>query len=278
LLAVLMVLGAFDDTKAPMSYALDRISGVIPYAAIGFLAYVVIYMIAPGYIFSAYQVRNCPFAVYLTDLLPAAAIYILCAIAIPSGKRFLDSYRSASDALPGSRATALSSTALLIAVTGAWLTIQVTYLQRIPPDRVAPMFRALKSIAGHSSVGSTYATPIAVQTGAWSYFDPVFFSDGAFFDGRSPQVSPRDFRYLWFGDWKTNPAYQKPEYFVCWLHLNFYDMVSKANWNKCQLLPGVRDVRNRDNVYFDHEEIARDQRADLWSIIKLDWGTSAPGR
>lgn len=277
-LGVLMIMGRFDASDRSRSHGLARLGGIVPYTAIGLLAYLVIFMIAPGYIFTAYQNRHCPFAVYLADVLIAAAIYVLCALAVLLIQRFLQAYRSQSAAMPSAAVGAFSSSALLVAVGVAWLSVQIAYVRRLPPDRVAPMFHALKDIAGHSSLVNNYATPTAVQTGTWSYFDPFFFSDGAFFDGGSVQVSSRDYRYLWLADWKTNTAYRTPEYFVCWLQLGFYQMVSKALWTNCGDLGGVRQVREGNNPYFDHEEVARDKNADLWSVIRLDWGKQSPVR
>jgi hypothetical protein len=151
------------------------------------------------------------------------------------------------------------------------MAVQSTYVRRIPPDRVAPLFRALKNISGASTVVSTYATPVAITTGQWSYFDPVFFHQRESFDGHRYYVSPQDFRYLWFGDWNSNSAYQTPEYFVCWLHLNFFDVVSPPKrWTCGTNVIGVADVRGGRSV-FDHEEVFRDEKYDLWSIVKLDW-------
>jgi hypothetical protein len=156
-------------------------------------------------------------------------------------------------------------------MVAAWLTVQITYLRRIPPNRFAPMFHALKKIAGASTVVSTYATPVAIGTGQWSYFDPAFFHGRETLDGHGYRVSGQDFRYLWFSDWKSNSAYRTPEYFVCWLHLNFFDVVSQENrWACGKNLLGVGDVRERRSV-FNHKEVFRDEKHDLWSIIKLDW-------
>ena len=55
LFAVLTLFGVFDFPNASTSYRLNAIAGMLPYAGLGFLAYTIVYMIAPGYIFTAYQ-------------------------------------------------------------------------------------------------------------------------------------------------------------------------------------------------------------------------------
>jgi hypothetical protein len=159
---------------------------------------------------------------------------------------------------------------VLATIGATWFAVQDTYVRRIRPSRVAPLFHALEKIAGSSTVVSTYATPVAIQTRQWSYFDPAFFHQHESLDDNGYHVSKQDFRYLWFSDWKSNPTYRTPEYFVCWLHLNFFDVVAPAKRWTCGGMAGLADVRHGRSI-FDHREVFRDEKYDLWSIVKLDW-------
>jgi hypothetical protein len=269
-LSTLIVLGVTDDANSPRSVA--NLGRIAPYWLIGMAAYTIVFTIAAGYVYTAYQVRHAPFAVYLSALPGACAIYVLCSLARHLPGQFMDAYRPFA---PGrillATGRAILVCGVLATIAGTWLAVQATYIRRIPPDRVAPMFHALEKIGGASTVVSTYATPVAIRTRQWSYFDPAFFHQGESLNHDGYHVSAQDFRYLWFSDWKSNSAYRTPEYFVCWLHLNFYNVVSPANrWNCGGSLAAVRDIRQGRTV-FDHKEVFRDEKYDLWSIIKLDW-------
>jgi hypothetical protein len=208
----------------------------------------------------------------LSALPGAGAIYVLCLLARQLSGQLIGACRTVVARRIGlTAARTILVCAVLVAIVTAWLAVQITYLRRIPPNRVAPMFHALEKIAGASTVVSTYATPVAVRTGQWSYFDPTFFHYGESLDGDGYHVSAQDFRYLWFSDWKSNSVYRTPEYFICWLHLNFFDVVSpEKRWICGNNLVGVADIREGRSA-FDHKEVFRDEKYDLWSIIKLDW-------
>jgi hypothetical protein len=270
LLSTLIILGVMDYAGVPESMA--SLARIVPYWLIGMAAYVIVFAIAPGYIYSAYLVRNAPFAVYLSALPVAGAVCVLCSLVRHLPRQFMGEYRPAVPALTVLMAArAVLVCGVLAAVVGTWLAVQAIYLRRIPPERVAPMFHALEKVAGASTVVSTYATPVAIATGQWSYYDPAFFNTGPSFDGHGYHVSPRDWRYLWFGDWKSNSAYRTPGYFVCWLHLYFHDVVSTANRRTCgRNFSGLREIRQGKSI-FDHKEVFRDEKYDLWSIVKLDW-------
>jgi hypothetical protein len=270
-LSTLIILGLIDDAKSPRSVV--SLARVAPYWLIGILAYVIVFIIASGYVYTAYQIRTAPLAVFFTVLPGACAIYVLCSVAQQLAGKFMSAYRAVAvgrTVVAGAQASLVCGLLVTIAVT--WLALQSTYLRRIPPNRFASLFHALKNIAGASTVVNAYATPVAIATGQWSYFDLIFFREEESFDNDGYHVSPQDFRYLWFSDWKSNSAYRRPDYFVCWLHLSFYNVVSPTDYRRhCGInLTGVRNIREGKTV-FDHKEVFRDQKYDLWSIVKLDW-------
>jgi hypothetical protein len=272
--STLIILGVIDDAESPGSVA--SLVRIVPYWLIGMVAYVIVFVIAAGYVYTAYQVHNAPFAIYLSSVAGAGAVYVLCVLAREHlSAQLIGAYRTiASGRTMLAVARAILVCAVLVVIVGTWLTVQATYLRRIPPARVASMFHALDKIAGASTVVSTYATPVAIRTGQWSYFDPTFFHEGEQL-AHGYRVSPQDFRYLWFSDWESNPAYRTPEYFVCWLHLNFFDVVSPTKRWTCGNNVGVGAIRQGRSV-FDHKEVFRDEKYDLWSIVKLDWDRDYP--
>jgi hypothetical protein len=269
-LSTAIILGVMDEPKS--SAGISILGRIAPYWLIGMASYVIVFTIASGYVHTGYQVHHAPFAVYFSALPGVCAVYVLYALARHLPDQFMQAYRTVAPSqilLASGRAILICGILAVIAVT--WIAVQSTYVRRIPPDRVAALFHALKKISGASTVVSTYATPVAIASGQWSYFDPVFFHQRESFDGHRYYVSSQDFRYLWFGDWKSNSSYQKPEYFVCWMHLNFFDVVSPSKrWTCGNNLIGVADVRQGRSI-FEHKEVFRDEKHDLWSIIKLDW-------
>ena len=268
-LSTAIILGVMDQ---PQSLGgLSILGRIAPYWLIGMASYVIVFTIASGYVHTGYQVHHTPFAVYLSVLPGACAIYVLCSLARRLLAQFMEGYRTVAwgrTLLATARVILVCG--VLAAMAGMWITVQETYLRRIPPSRVASLFHALDKIAGSSTVVSTYATPVAIQTRQWSYFDPAFFHQHESLDDNGYHVSKQDFRYLWFSDWKSNPTYQTPEYFVCWLHLNFFDVVAPAKRWTCGGIVGLADVRHGRSI-FDHKEVFRDEKYDLWSIVKLDW-------
>jgi hypothetical protein len=266
-LSTVIILDAIHDESRGRIASLSRI---FPYWLIGFTAYVIVCSIAAGYVFSAYQVRQTPFVIYVSAVVNAGAIYVLCCLAWDWSSQLAAGCRASnfSKAAWGAACTAFVS-AVLAAIVGVWSALQAVYVSRIPPYRMAAMFHSLDKIAGSSSVVSTYATPVAIRTGRWSYLDGAFFQRGAWLDSDGYHLTTQDFRYLWFADWKSNSAYRTPEYFVCWLHLYFFTVVSPEK-PKCGNLPGVGEIRNGTSL-LKHKEVFRDEKYDLWSIVKLDW-------
>jgi hypothetical protein len=78
-LSTLIILGVMDEAGSPENVA--SLSRIAPYGLIGTAAYVIVFTLAAGYIHTVYQVHNAPFAVYLSALLDAGAIYVLCSLA-----------------------------------------------------------------------------------------------------------------------------------------------------------------------------------------------------
>jgi hypothetical protein len=79
LLSTLIILGVMDEAGSPENVA--SLSRIAPYGLIGTAAYVILFTLAAGYIHTAYQVNHAPFAVYLSALPGAGAIYVRCSLA-----------------------------------------------------------------------------------------------------------------------------------------------------------------------------------------------------
>jgi hypothetical protein len=235
-----------------------KLGGLVIYVMAGVVGFLLVATLSFGYIITAYFSRNCPFILYFTALFPALLVYALI-------RTLPDRVTDWNFGL----AKGVLAAPVLAAALFTWFVAQDLYLKAIPPGRMTPMFRELARLGG-SSVSNTYATPIAIKTGDWSYFDPVFFFDGSWLDHDRIEMSRRDWRYLWFAD-HSNPAYLKPKYFVCWMHLNFKDTVAPPP--PCGAYAGIREIRAGKGP-FKNVEVAKDDKRDLWSIVELDWSGS----
>ncbi len=161
--------------------AIEELQRVGLFFLLGELAYVVIYWLSPGYVLSGYQQRHAPFAVFVTCVLPAAAVYILFLVASRAWKEISQSEdadevvhrRSKFDRmLP--RFTGVAAAVVAAFVCIYWAVLQTTYVRLLPPDH----FSFLKTLRrppyqGKSFVVTNYAAPVAAMTGAWAYFDPL---------------------------------------------------------------------------------------------------------
>lgn len=237
-----------------------KLTGLCIFVGAGAVGFLFVATLSFGYIITAYFARNCPFVVYLTAIFPALLVYVLLQT-LPSPTF---NFRRAFSTMSHSQALAAP---VLAATLFTWFSAQSLYLHAIPPARMTPMFRELAKL-GSTSISNTYATPISIKTGEWSYFDPIFFVGGSVRDHGRIQVSLRDYRYLWFADGLTNPAYKKPDYFVCWMHLNFLNVVEAPV--TCGGLQGILEMRDGTSP-LHHVEVAKDDKRDLWTIVKLDW-------
>lgn len=234
----------------------------------GAMAFVAAYVLFPGYVFTAYQNRYCPFTVFI-NVIPLAALGVLLSAGIMQ-----DAMSRSTPLAFGSVTTVRRlSMGLAVACIAYWGALQNTYLKAFPANRLSEFFAELQRMKGVSTVASTYAAPIAALTKSWSYFDPAFLTVSQKFDGRRFVMTPRDERYLWLADRDTNDAYKQPSHFVCWMHSNLHDLVLGAT--TCGTLPGIKAIRSKFQPYFSNVEVSRDKKRDLWSIVRLDY--EAPG-
>ena len=212
------------------------VKGCGVFALTGLLAYIIVYMLSPGYVFSGYRFRMTPFTAFHSVILLAVPVYVL----LKSGFHFSepiwrsfsmapaglsptlpdDGDQNARGALYG-RMIGLASVAASVMVLFYWLGIQLYYVRLIPPNHYAFLEKLTRApYAGKTFVANTYAAPVAAKTGAWAYLDATLMSLSPEklealkkVDGRYQLVF--DTTYIWFADRKQNPSYERPDYFMC---------------------------------------------------------------
>jgi hypothetical protein len=170
-------------------------------------------------------------------------------------------------------AMTLASAAAVMMISAFWATTQATYIKWIPADEYDFLTLLDKPpFKGASFVVNNYAAPVAVTTGQWAYYDPIFgYLRLEKIDGESRLV--RDFRYLWLAD-RSNPAYLEPAFFLCVIPQDMGTALRPGmrDLNGCTNLPLVRDAGKAIPGLLSTTLVAHDKSGrDRWAIIRLDW-------
>ncbi len=282
------------------------VKGCGVFALAGLLAYIIVYMLSPGYVFSGYRFRLTPFTAFHSVILLAVPVYVLLRSgfhfsspiwrslkAVPAGLTLQgDGDPNARTALYG-RTIGLASVAASATVLFYWLGIQLYYVRLIPPDHYAFLDKLTRApYAGKTFVANTYAAPVAAKTGAWAYLDATLMSSSLEklealekVDGRHQLVF--DTTYLWFADRKQNPSYARPDYFICIIVQStstaveeFSERHGMGDGNTgCEANPLVQLARRgKGRTVYPALELSEFDKDgfqtvgyERWAIIKLNW-------
>ena len=272
------------------------LKGCSAFLLTGFIAYVVVYALSPGYVFSGYRFRQVPFTIFHTVILLALPLYIL----LVAGLKRLPVWRADRIAIPsmsvdvaGRRVmiagslVGIGSLVTLGIVLAYWAGVQRSYIKLMPPDQYSFLNRLSEApYVGQSFVVNTYAAPVAAKTGTWAYLNADRMSpDLAKVDGR--YVVPFDTTYLWFADKRVNPDYARPAYFLCVAVQSISTLLENLRKREgfeigdigCEKNQLVRLARAGEgkSVYPALEFSAADEDGprkvgyERWAIIKLNW-------
>lgn len=255
---------------------------VFKFLFLGLLAYIIVYFLSPGYVFSGYIGRYAPFFVFVFDLGIAIAFYQLAYFAYAS---LLINSSSIYKAL---KITSIYlAIALFFLMILLWLGLQYSLVYKLPPTH----FSVLERLSAYpykdaSFVVNTYAAPVAVQTGQWAYMDPNI-GRALFKEVKGENRLLGDQRYLWFADKNSNDEYRKPTYFICLLGQDastiLRQIIDKKNYKGCLDFPLVRlalhgQYSNRELRLIDYDKMGeRNTGAASWAIIEFDWNGSLGG-
>jgi hypothetical protein len=268
--------------RSPMGLEPRRFRRLLLFVLAGVVAGVTVFCLFPGYVTSGYLVRYCPLTVYVHLVPFAAAYYVLARVSLHSFRavarsRALSSAAYVSVELAGPSLESTSGRHLLLGagallllslLSWYWLILQVGYSAWLDPR--APLLKELQKpqYQGASFVVNNYAAPVAFTTQGWAYFDPLIGQS----ELRNPGGKfylPRDFRYLWLADKRSNLEYFEPDYYACWPLRQLLDPV--LGRPTCQDLRIVAEARAGTGI-LGHQEVARDASGlDAWSIVRLNW-------
>ncbi len=250
------------DSNSQKHPVLDTLRKVFPFFVATGLGFILVYLLFPGYVRTGYWLRYCCFTVFAHITIYAWLFFVLCT-------QTLNIFRSKTDDI-FIRIKGWMNLLVLITLSYLWLASQYTYLKEFP----ASDFNFVKLLTknpfkGHAVVANTYAAPFSYTSGAWAYSDPVFAQSQPTADVSTIKFK-RDYRYLWFADFDTNPRYQEQTYFVCWQSYYSWDLLNQPK-PSCADFPIIQYVRNHPNNALGLKEIEHDTSGrDKWSIVLIN--------
>jgi hypothetical protein len=264
----------------------------------GFIAYIVVYTLSPGYVFSGYRFRQVPFTIFHTMTLLALPLYVLLAVGLSQLAAWRTRRTEPRAVVPGSisacrRGTIAGTLAgagslvTLGIVLAYWFGVQFSYIKLMPPDQYSFLKRLSEPpYVGQSFVVNTYAAPVAAKTGAWTYLNANLMSP-ELAKVKDRYVVPFDTTYLWFADKRVNPDYARPAFFLCVAAQSTSTMLEELRQRNgvgigndgCEKNQLVQLVRRGEgeSVYPALELSAVDEEGlrkvgyERWAIIKLNW-------
>lgn len=273
--ALVLVSGILLSVRVPPSSLGDAAGelrrAILTRFILAFLvAWVVIFVLSPGYVYSGYmwRIQN-PLHVLFALFLGAAA-----GAAFAWGRQLcrLRAARLTASIVPA----ATPAVVVLATLLGAWTAVQGTYMRAVPSDGFE-VLAALERIGIGPEEGiasNNYAASYALVAGTWGYLDHELGAWQVTFDEEGYHVAS-DKRYLWLRDRGENPIYKHPRYYVCHMPLSLTDA-----WFFGESRPRCGDVRvvalaaasDGGDHWPSHELIARDDSAqDRWAVVRLDW-------
>jgi hypothetical protein len=282
--------------------------GIIPalkgcgaFLVTGMCAYVVVFILSPGYVFTGYRFRLVPFTAFHTVTLLAFPLYVLLAV----GLRYLPICRTLraaaiSDASVNAKSTLTAHPGMVFkAITGIaslttlglltvyWVGVQLTYVRLMPPDHYSFLNKLSEPpYVGKSFLVNTYAAPIAAKTGTWAYLNAKLTATEPVNSGAQYEI-PFDATYLWLADKRTNPDYAQPEYFLCVTQQSMSTVIEElrsregigegnVGCERNQLVQLARRGQGK-SVYPALEFLEADKKGpdvvgyERWAIVRLNW-------
>jgi hypothetical protein len=240
------------------------------FVGVGFVSYTCIYILSPGYVLSGYAERYAPFAIFFAAMVPSLAIYAM----VIAGQRY---GRWAADRSFSPRVGELVVPVVVALLVGVpvvlWTVVQSTYMRLFPPDHLAFLQKLkLPPFHGATFAVSGYAAPVAYYAGNWAYFDPLIGNAEAQPDS-SGSVRLTDPSLRWFADWKTNPEYAHPDFYVCMRTKTFLSVLLERNSARSEApFPFCKDDRLlAPGLTLGGELMASDFAAPkYWAVVALD--------
>jgi len=238
---------------------------------------ITVQILFPGYLYSGYMARShnilfIPFALFI-----GTVVWIATGI----GAHVSNSFAQHSKSILNRYMLPCSITAVLVGLCALWASAQLTMARAIPPTAFYGLAKALRSLPPEQAtiIANNYGVPFTVLTGNWSYLDSLFSSAHIVRDSKKGYSYEQDRYTLWQAD-RNNPAYTRPNYYVCYnpttLAIASQNLDSQIPLQNCAESGLSRLTLNKphDGVWPENEVIAQDGPKNRWMIVKLDWDFS----
>jgi hypothetical protein len=277
----LATFGFSPTAKRPSGKRSGGVASTLVIAGATLLAFIPVYWLFTGYVFSGYLFRQAPFLVFTTDLALAAALYLVMRAgwscwqdSAPAGPGNTTQVRSLAR-----RGLAGGLILIGIGVFGAWLARQLDFA-RIAPLDLQTVYRVLgeDEFRGQFFAVTTYASPVSAQTHAWSMMEPGLFTAGVRLTPRGYEMQ-REQTYRWFADRDTNPAYDEPAFALAQKATGWFSVLEEPRQFEGSIPPPPLDSVNlvrrarQSFTSFLHPQIAAedDDPRGRFAIVKMDW-------
>ena len=254
---------------------------VFIYLLCGFIAYTIVYLLSPGYVFSGYLSRYVVFHVFINGTLIAISFYTLLSltrklIEIVYIYWPIERKKAWSIFNPPIRLiSSVISIVLVILIFPQWFFVQKQYIHILPPTAFN-FVKYLESpdLQGKNAVANNYPFPFAYQLKGWAYNDPSIASGKLLFNANGYSY-PNDLRYLWFADRKSNSIYLHPDLFICFVSPTLQDALNhylhpEIKMKQCSSYHIVNQALGLEENRMGHRLIKKDSsNRDQWAIVDI---------
>lgn len=270
-----------------------KTKAIFAFLSAAVLAYVVVYLLSPGYIYSGYLVRTAPFVVFFIDVVVALFFWFMItsvymqlklnksynSILLPIKSGSTNKFFMASFMM---LLVSISSVVMLGLISFQWFNIQYSYYKIFPPTSMTFIKQLRKpEFQGKSIITNQYPLPFSYEAYSWGYNGTNFGAGELSLNNEGYSMS-HEIEYLWYKNRDVFPDYKKPDYYVCFAAHSFDTAVNELNnfsqrSRRCSCDRIVsQSILSTDFTENDlrlrHKLLMRDEfNHDAWAIVKMDW-------
>ena len=267
-----VISGIFIITGNSFYNIFDRIKitkNLFIFIVSGFFAFIVIWMVLPGYVFSGYFERYAPFLIFFNILVIVLPFYFITCILKHALTKTRSNFNSDNYKFIPDLILNLPLLVIYIFIVWSWGVLQISYFVQFNNTTYKLLKEVREKVHGFSSVVNTYAAPFAVQAGQWSYFDPDF-ANGYIRKTDKGFFYSNEFKYNWLSDKSKNDTYKFPDYYICFFPVSFNDLA--FNNSRCD---NTEFIANLNSKKYNFQTLSRVISSDpsgksKWAIVKLD--------
>jgi len=250
------------------------------------LAYAIVYVLSPGYIFSGYLVRSAPFIVFFIDCVIAIFFWYMLESTILQ-LRLSNIYSTIGKKNTLNISTALikiTAICMFSTVCYQWLYIQYAYFKLFPPTSIGFIKKLRQQeFRGKSVITNQYAVPFSYETRNWAY-NGINYGAGTLSFTDQGFLLPHNIEYMWYKNKNDFAGYKQPDYYVCFAPNTYDSAVNELkmltnNARRCstnrvvsQAMLIKTKLSTSSDLRLHHTLLSSDpSKQDGWAIVKMDW-------